>query len=334
MEEDQIQELSEVVQSSNLNFLFGAGASFPFLPLLNSIEKDLNAATTPNEREGHYKEYLTKVMLPNKKVLSRKAAAEDSFNKTYSAYCRFFRGLVEILLKRKSTILSKQANIFTTNIDVLLETCLEDLKVDYNDGFAGRFVPVFGLANYKKSIHQRSLHFDHSTEIPVINILKIHGSLTWALDSISNSITFAAGLSHLADGLEDKTGAEFIEGYKKILVVNPEESKHLESVLVLYYSELLRLYSSELEKENAVLFTIGFSMEDRHIREITLRAAKSNPTLRIILSCSRRSRAAMAAKMQIEQHPNIQVIVPPDEAKFTLNHFNECYMEKTILKKS
>jgi hypothetical protein len=44
---------------------------------------------------------------------------------------------------------------------------------------------------------------------------------------------------------------------------------------------LLRIYSNELEKDNSVLFVMGFSFADQHIREITLRAANSNPTLLI-----------------------------------------------------
>jgi hypothetical protein len=47
------------------------------------------------------------------------------------------------------------------------------------------------------------------------------------------------------------------------------------------YYEVLRLYSNELEKENTVLFALGFSFADEHIREITIRAANSNPTLLI-----------------------------------------------------
>jgi len=40
MDEKRIQELLEIIQSSNINFLFGAGISTPFLPLLGDIEKN------------------------------------------------------------------------------------------------------------------------------------------------------------------------------------------------------------------------------------------------------------------------------------------------------
>ena len=45
------------------------------------------------------------------------------------------------------------------------------------------------------------------------------------------------------------------------------------------------MYSNALEKENSVLFVNGFSFKDEHIKEITIRAAKSNPTLIIYIFC-------------------------------------------------
>ncbi|WP_422080109.1 SIR2 family protein [Ulvibacterium sp.] len=331
MEGIDLNELSEIVQSSKINFLIGSGVSRPFLPVLNDIEKNLNAANTLEEKEVYYKEYLNNVMLPNIKVCKNELDTDASYQKTKKSYQSFCKTLCSTLLKRKSTILSKQANIFSTNIDVLLETVLESLQFDYNDGFSGRFTPVFGLENFKKSINQRSLHFDHTSEIPVFNLIKIHGSLTWKYNKLRDKILLSSDLSHIDDSLIGLNGEEFIQKYNDILVVNPEDAKHLESVLVVYYSELLRLYSSELEKENALLFVLGFSMEDRHIRQITLRAAKSNPTLRIFVCCSKGSEEKMEAKMEVGLNPNIHIYTPDaEDAKFTLEYFTENVLDKII----
>lgn len=332
MNEKTIQELSEVIQSSNINFLFGAGTSTPFLPLLGNIEKLLNEAQDEATRETQYKEYFNKVMLPNKKVIGN-SVSTDEYEQTKKSYDEFFLALSEVLLQRKSTILSKQINLFTTNIDVLMETTLERLLIEYNDGFSGKFNPTFSSAHFKKSIQQRSLHFDHVSEIPVFNIIKIHGSLTW--QQVDDKITFAHSLNHIDEATADKIGSEFLEQYKKILVVNPEESKYLESVLNLYYYELLRMYSSELEKENATLFIVGFSMDDKHIKEITLRASKANPTLRIFVCCSQSSKEKMHTKLEVTQHPNIQILTPDSETeKFTLDCFTKQILNKVVGKKS
>jgi hypothetical protein len=39
--------------------------------------------------------------------------------------------------------------------------------------------PIFDLSNFRQSIIQRSNHFDNRSEIPVFNLLKIHGSINW-----------------------------------------------------------------------------------------------------------------------------------------------------------
>jgi hypothetical protein len=333
MHDTIIQELSEITQSSNVNFLLGAGVSTPFLPLLGKIEQSLNNAKDYKDKEIQYKEYLNKVMLPNKKIINNSLSSDENYKITKEAYKIFFLTLAEILLRRKTTILSKQINFFTTNIDIIMEVVLETLQIEYNDGFSGRLNPTFGLSNFKKSVHQRSLHFEHISEIPVFNIIKIHGSLTWKNNELNNGIIFSHLLEHIDDDLSNKKDNEFMTGYKQILIVNPEETKYLESVLNIYYSELLRLYSSELERENALLFVVGFSMEDIHIKEITLRAAKSNPTLRIFICCSKTSKDNMVNKMQLEQHLNIQILTPEDEAeKYTLTYLTETLLKKVTLK--
>ena len=76
---------------------------------------------------------------------------------------------------------------------------------------------------------------------------------------------------------------KFIDEYENLLIINPTKEKFRSSVLNRNYYELLRIYSTELEKENTVLFVMGFSFSDEHIREVTIRAANSNPTLKVYI---------------------------------------------------
>lgn len=334
MDNKNITELSELVQSSHLNFLLGSGVSTPYLPVLGNIEEKLNDAKSLEEKEPSYKEYLQQVMLPNKAIVKKEfnpvkdEGSNDNFIKTKNGYSDFFRTLTDILLKRKSTILSKQVNVFTTNIDIIMEHVLEELQIEYNDGFSGRFNPVFSLANLKKSIYQRSLHFDHVSEIPVFNIVKVHGSLNWKHDCKNKKIIFSHELEHFDEGLLTLKDEDFFKAYRQLLIVNPEEAKHIESVLNVYYSELLRMYSSELEKENALLFILGFSMADRHIREITVRSAKSNPTLRVFVFCSATSHDDMCRKLETDKYLNISVFKRDNDDFYTLPFFTENVLKK------
>jgi len=81
------------------------------------------------------------------------------------------------------------------------------------------------------------------------------------------------------------------------------------------YYELLRLYSNELEKENTVLFVMGFSFADEHIAK-SLYGGDSNPTLMIYVICYK-----SGSKVEIEglfgrtniKNNNIHFITPPQK---------------------
>jgi len=275
------------------------------------------------------------------------------------------------LLKRKSTIINKQVNLFTTNIDVFLEKSLETASVEYNDGFRGRFNPVFNFSNFKKTYYKTSLHYDNVFELPVFNLLKVHGSLTWNRFG-KEDITFSHNLElirkinkltipdnqliqisdsedtkieDLIESAKDKKPAspveEFIKEYEKLAIVNPTKEKFRETVLNRNYYELLRIYSNELEKENTVLFVMGFSFRDEHIREVTLRVASSNPTL-IIYIISYTSNIGEEI-LQVERettHNNIKVFIPnqtdknngdqEDEFNFNFSEINDRIFLKVL----
>lgn len=341
--------LKDTIQDSNINFLIGSGLSVPYLRTLGSIETLLTAleareGLTASRRKiiqaSLYKKYFDDVIAKNVNILNPDAHVRVVLDHYY----KFLRTLNAILQRRRVTILSKEVNLFTTNIDVFLEKGLEDLQLEVNDGFSGRFRPKFSLSNFKKSHYKRSLHFDNSAEIPVFNLSKVHGSLSWELHS--KDIVFSTGLSHVrevaehlpvagsvlpidenttldalveaSEGLAIHASVEaFLETYEKLLiVVNPTKQKFKHTLLNQTYYELLRLYSNELEKENTVLFVLGFSFADEHIREITIRAANSNPTLMIYVFAH-----SATAKTEIDQrigpesvhNNNLRVIAPEQQ---------------------
>lgn len=355
----KIDKLKGTIQDCNLNFLLGSGLSCPFLTALGNIESlltevdgaALDAASTTIIRASLYKYYFDAVISKNLQILKGDAASALVLDQ----YKSFLDCMNSILVKRKVTILSKEINLFTTNIDIFLEKALEDLSLEYNDGFNGRFKPRFSLSNFKISRFKKSLHFDKSAELPVFNLLKVHGSLSWEAAG-PDSVVFAADLQQIveiaskrlpADCLVDITlGAtlaslvsavagkkpdaaigQFMEAYEKLLIVNPTKDKFRHTLMNTTYYELLRLYSNELEKENTVLFVMGFSFADEHIREITVRAANSNPTLMIHVIAH-----TSAAKTEIEakfkdyniRNNNLEIVAPEqkdDGAGHTVDEF-------------
>lgn len=348
-----IDKLKNIVQDCNINFLFGSGMSADYLSVLGSIEILLTSANDIGEENDKkiikaslYKLYFDSVIEKNLNILTNDISTQVLMNN----YKRFIEIFNRIILERRNTLLSKQINMFTTNIDICLEKALEDKGFEYNDGFSGNFNPKFDLSNYKKSLFKRSLHFENVSEIPMFNIYKIHGSLTWNV--VGDNIVFSKNLEQIGkiedvtvatgtmvniddtDNIDDlKTKASgitynateidnFMTEYEKLAIVNPTKDKFRETILNQTYYELLRIYANELEKENTVLFVMGFSFADEHIRELTLRVANSNPTLQIfIFAYNNGARIDLESKIGIPRHNNIELISPDTDDDGCENFF-------------
>lgn len=370
------ERIKDTIQDCNINFLIGSGLSSPYLKPLGNIETlltKLEDQTVSDEerkiiRASIYKKFFEEAILKNPKIL----VPDAQVNAVLKPYHDFLKSVNSILLRRKSTILSKEVNLFTTNFDIFLEKALEDVALEYNDGFNGRFLPQFNLTNFKKSRFKKSLHYDNISEIPVFNLLKLHGSLSWELINHAgvDEIVFSCDLKNLSDiqskmpdsahlievqadstveilvstvgGKKlDPSVKTFMDAYERLPIVNPNKDKFRHTLLNQTYYEMLRIYSNELEKENTVMFVMGFSFADEHIREITLRAANSNPTLMIyIFAYSSKGKADIQSRFDSKnvKNKNIQIIGPEpkddgeDKFKYDLETINaqvfDCLLEK------
>lgn len=367
-----LPKVKNTIQDCNINFLFGSGLSSPYLRILGQIESYMEEVEKqeikPNEKAllkaSLYKKYFDDVISNNLNILREEVGCREILEN----YKSFLTTLNSILLKRKSTILAKEINIFTTNIDIFVEKALEDCSLEFNDGFNGRFNPIFSSSNFKKSHFKKSSHYDNVSEIPVFNLVKLHGSLTWQLDG-EKGIRFSPNLSavkKLSD-INLKAGSfldvpegvkidqllssakghrvsaslhQFMEQYETLQIVNPTKDKFRSTTLDQTYYDLLRIYSNELEKESTVLFVMGFSFADEHIRELTIRAANSNPTLLVKIiahSCDAKREIDLRFSDSALANSNIEVIGPPrekndqgevkDKYLYSLSHIQRDFFE-------
>jgi len=314
-----IERLRTIVQDSHLSFLIGAGTPADFFEQLGPIEAVLTELGSETDearlaRASVQGFFFEKVLAPNVLLMAKDASAQPLIK----SYARFVALLNRILLKRRSTILSKQANLFTTNVDMAFEVALELLEIDVNDGFAGKINPRLDLGEFSTLRFRQGTRFEYRSEIPVMNLFKIHGSAAWRqktediyfdhrLELVQEiKVKFETAKTDLlpiasrddiitADLLAAASGhaptaavGDFTDAYDQLSIVNPEKTKFASTVLNKTYYELLRRLANELEKENCALIAHGFSFRDEHLLDIVLRAAATNPTLQVIIFCHSR----------------------------------------------
>lgn len=362
------ERLRTIVESAHLNFLIGAGTSSPYFAALGNIEEALTQVADSQASEAAkalvrasiHAHFYEQVLAPNTKIIERDASAESVLR----SYARFVRTLNRILLRRRSTLLSKQVNIFTTNVDMLFEVAMEEIGIDYSDGFSGKIRPKFDLGDFSTLRFRTGSRYEHRFEVPVFNLIKIHGSAAWRQHErerrkadiyFDHTLTLVievgaqleAAQPHLIDVLVDpqpegpairpiddlivdavqRLGEAdneppeveaFAATYNRLGIVNPDKRKFATTVLNETYYELIRRLANELEKENSVLFVHGFSFRDEHLRDIVLRAARTNPTLQVIVFCYSRGGLQSYEHLLPDadvKNGNIEFVVPAEPSE-------------------
>lgn len=203
-----LDKLKNIIQSSHINFLFGAGLSLPYLKALGNIETWLTeCATIENESVRKITEdnlkitYVEGVMKPCLDAISMHKKPEE-LEGVEAAYRDFLRIWNHIISRRGSTLLSKQVNIFTTNIDPLLEAVAEDLGIEFNNGFKGVMRPVFREEAFSTIVSKVSPLYQRTSELPTFNYLKMHGSVNWRHKENSAEIFYDGSLDVLKKAVD------------------------------------------------------------------------------------------------------------------------------------
>ncbi|AZI68702.1 SIR2 family protein [Cloacibacterium normanense] len=188
------EKILKIIESSHFNFLIGSGASRNYLDTLSNIEElltDLENETQENKSQKWYKVleasikfwYYEKCIKGNTKLIDNEFELSKEklldFNETLNNYINFLQALNIIVLKRKNNLLPKEVNIFTTNMDLFFDKNLDKLGLEFNDGFSGKFSQTFDTSNYQKSFFKNSSQYNISSELPLFNLFKLHGSITW-----------------------------------------------------------------------------------------------------------------------------------------------------------
>ncbi|WP_145559039.1 SIR2 family protein [Yersinia mollaretii] len=349
----------------NINFLIGSGASASYIPTLRITEEktyeDILTDISYSEINdlvlySYYKNILKKsfCFLPDGNISRRRLRG------TLHSYMMLIENIVNLIDKKGANLISR-ANIFTTNYDLFIEKASDkllrkSLNFIFNDGARGLSRRYLKISNFHTSTWHQGTNDLYKFEIPTVNLIKMHGSVSWK--KISNDIIevnyenkFPSELEIEIDsydireivtkieeeslvktckeiidisGDDESKLKKFRQEYNKLAIVNPTKAKFEETVFQQHYYQSLRLLSYELEKPQTILICFGFSFKDEHIREIIHRSL-SNPSLIVYVFCYKKENKSEIK--ELIDNKKVIFISPDndeDDNVIDLNRFIKC----------
>lgn len=387
--------LNEIYQQK-LNFLIGAGASSGLFPTLwlsvkdsddESREETIETLATKFDLQGHkhhhtllFMYYYQKIIAPVCKFRINDLLEPHATPCTGDNTCiecenqkrrkdvvdnyEIFIDSVVRLLQQKSEF-SRRCNLFTTNYDgcvpIVADKLIKkgNLVFNINDGSSGFLEKTLAAKNFNAYLCEAGVFGKHSTDIPQINLINIHGSAYWRKSGESILVDYtlteadvvvppeAEGLLVQLDAvlndsskttedilsidaeLTDDVINNFWGAYNKLPIVNPTKWKFHETVFEEHYYQMLRLLSYQLEEPNSVLISFAFSFADEHIYNL-LRRSLSNPKLQVFICCyNQRERVVMESRFN--GYRNVQLISLADE-NLDFSRFNEEVFNADLLR--
>lgn len=292
VEKFDIKQLRYFAMTKRLNFLIGSGTSVPAIPLMSFFKgEDISDEKANNSLSDKVKDV-------SKKVLEdiSKASEEEIIKAVLKRYSEFIKVILQLLYHANSRQVTKNINIFTTNYDLFIEKSLDELmkyeSFVFNDGSNGYFNRILDSANYNKSVAYRGLNDNYLNELPILSLIKPHGSMNWERDQEGNILIRQSVVENP-------------------VVVKPTGIEGQETFLNNHFHDMLRVFQLELDKPQSILIVIGFSFQDKHIAKMLNRSLK-NPELNVFIFCYFESdKQTILTNLGLSDCPrNLNVITP------------------------
>lgn len=388
VDKDFLSDLRKTLESTNINFLLGAGCSMPAFQTLGNLEdlrvkleeKKASLGETGDviyrliKAEIDRRFFMGSIYRNVEYVTDRKEGPEGDIQRTRAAYKEFCTEAIQTVANRESVDKPKQVTFFTSNYDLCMDLALDEAGIPTNSAYLGRFSRVVTQQTFGNRVFSNGIGLGYRTEIPSANLVKIHGCASWRDDgyqlTIDDSYQILVKIKTLFDEISrfgeheptitpnasepseanatdtsPETRADFevlkrqaeatFERTKQgkhgeddlvnkldeldsarnqLAVVLPNKGKFASTVLNETYYDQLRRLSNQLELPNTSLLVMGFSFADEHIRSLVTRAAKANPTLKVIIFCYSKDTSRTIADYlgySPKDYPNIELVVGP-----------------------
>ncbi|EMX2856511.1 SIR2 family protein [Yersinia enterocolitica] len=308
-----------VFQSANINFLIGSGASLPAISVLGNIEEELQCYIRDENENAYFsksRSFLNTVWLANNILLNRSYSgipyppgSVEAVEKTKENYKYFLSSIEKILTRRKTGLLPRRVNLFTTNYDLFIEdAATRNHNLVLNDGFSRRVNlynhMVFDAKSFYRSIHATGNLYNYSVELPTVNLIKLHGSLSWRKQGDEVTYWIKDMMPLAFENFQQEQ--EWVNSHALIL---PRKEKFKETLLENIYYDLLRTYSNELDKEGSLIIVFGFSFADEHIELLTKKALR-NVTLKVLIFAYNEDAVDLFME-KFKDYSNVEIIYRP-----------------------
>lgn len=194
-------------------------------------------------------------------------------NTSYSYSKKFNHESLINLLNSNLVKHNNKLNIITTNYDTLIEEAANNLNYTIFDGFSFSSNPTFDDDLFNWNLFKNAYSINSNETIikqNVINLLKIHGSLSWKLEEDKVVRTKKPEVDNLT--LNNLP-----------LMIFPSSNKYRQSYQNPYFS-LFSKFQELMKIPNTLLITVGFSFGDSHITEMISNAIKNNPGFSLLIT--------------------------------------------------
>ena len=168
--------------------------------------------------------------------------------------------------------------VFTTNYDLAIEWSAESVGLKVTNGFDGLHRRTFAPQNFDLAYRNAAARGEARFGPYGINLVKLHGSLTWRTTSDGEYRELPTELAWNA--IDPFLRSNGDEGYSGPMIF-PSAAKYM-STVGFVLGELFRRCADFLSHPHTFLITNGYSFSDEHLNRL-LASALQNPTLQLLI---------------------------------------------------
>ncbi|MDG1153242.1 MAG: SIR2 family protein [Alphaproteobacteria bacterium] len=280
------------------------------------LEASNNASNDNDSTNDKLIKLIEGIIFKKINIISDGTSDNEHYKDTIKNYEEFYQKI-----SRRNIDLARP-NIFTTNNDLFNETAMDNLNINYNNGFSGGIKKYFNPAQFNSVLSQKvDLNLEKYQPIEnLVNLYKLHGSVNWVEDENNSNKFFNIRETQFFNTEKNQSNDK-----KNKVLIYPTPLKQNKS-LGSPYTDLLREFQKKLLLPDNVLIIIGFSMRDEHINNIIYQSLTINSSLNIVLLADPENNGNLKNLNEIKD-PRIFFIYGKDKEEI---HYFKYIVEKLI----